>query len=273
MDVTYIYVTFCNFVYSKDLTNLLEDMEQQGQKVQVTCPNCGTTLLVKNTTGATERTINCPKCQTPIMVNFAPMNTPPSYPATPTPVAMQKVQQSGGSSKGVLIGALSGLVVVLAGLLVWLLVFKDKPAGSPATIDKTDMSTSMPSQASVSASAEPKWADAEFSASTATEASSSVKPEASIYENSYGYYGYFVGNVGDGQCDMHLEGATGTYTMNYDKHERRLERVSDGVYKAYFKSKYIGTFRGTINNDIYSGKFETPNRGTLKFELIDVSGD
>ena len=172
-----------------------------------------------------------------------------------------------------LIGVLSGLVVVLAGMLVWFLVLKDKPADRQASANEMDWQTSASPQVSVSVSAEPKWADAELSASIAPEASVSVEPEASIYEDGYGYYGYFVGNVGDGQCEMTLDGETGTYTMSYDRHERRLERVSDGVYKAYFKNKYIGTFRGSIINDVYSGKFETPKSGTLKFELIEVSGD
>ena len=37
-------------------------MEQREQSVQVTCPQCGATLLVKNVTGASERVVNCPKC-------------------------------------------------------------------------------------------------------------------------------------------------------------------------------------------------------------------
>ena len=103
------------------------------QMIQVTCPQCGVTLLVKNRTGARERVVNCPKCQQPITANFAPAPlapaaTTPVTPVAPTESAAPAPQlQGGGLGKGLLIGVLSGLVVVLAGLLVWFLLHKDKP--------------------------------------------------------------------------------------------------------------------------------------------------
>lgn len=254
-------------------------MEQQEQSVQVVCPLCGATLLVKDKTGARERVVNCPRCQQPITVSFAPKDplapaaTTPVTPVAPTESAAPAPQlQGGGSGKGLLIGVLSGLVVVLAGLLVWFLVLKDKPSGSHLKESDKGWQSSVSAEV-VSVSEAPEWENVEFSASIAPETSVSIVAEAYSYEEDYRYHGYFVGNVGDGQCEMYLDGATGSYTMSYDSHERRLERVSDGVYKAYFKNKYIGTFKGSITNDVYSGKFETPKSGTLKFELMDYSGD
>lgn len=110
-------------------------MEQREQSVRVTCPQCGATLLVKNTGGASERKVNCPKCQQPISVNFAtaeplahlapPAPVPPAPGPTPSVAPMQP--QSSGKNKAWLIGLLSGLVVILAGVLVWFLLHKDKP--------------------------------------------------------------------------------------------------------------------------------------------------
>lgn len=106
-------------------------MEQREQSVRVVCPNCGTTLSVKNMTGGAERNIICPKCQTPINVNFAAAEPPaplaPPAPAPVPPVASEQPER-GGKSKAWLIGLLSALVLALAGVLVWLLVFKNKPA-------------------------------------------------------------------------------------------------------------------------------------------------
>lgn len=105
-------------------------MEEE-QKIQVTCPNCGTTLSVKNMTGGAERNIICPKCRTPINVNFAAAEPPaplaPPAPAPVPPVASEQPERN-GKSKAWLIGLLSALVLALAGVLVWLLVFKNKPA-------------------------------------------------------------------------------------------------------------------------------------------------
>lgn len=110
-------------------------MEQREQSVQVTCPQCGATLLVKNTGGASERKVNCPKCQQPISVNFAtaeppahlapPAPVPPAPGPTPSVAPMQP--QSSGKNKAWLIGLLSALVLALAGVLVWFLLHKDKP--------------------------------------------------------------------------------------------------------------------------------------------------
>ena len=132
-------------------------MEQREQSVQVVCPKCDTKLLVKNVTGASERVVNCPKCQQSFTVSFVP--APQLAPSAPVaePVSSSQPQKRGGasSSKGLLIGVLSGLVVVLAGLLVWLLVLKDKPSSIHAeeTIEKTysqDRQTSEPPEASMS---------------------------------------------------------------------------------------------------------------------------
>ena len=103
-------------------------MEQREQSVQVTCPQCGATLLVKNTGGASERKVNCPKCQQPISVNFATAEPPVhlASPAPEPPVASEQPER-GGKSKAWLIGLLSALVLALAGVLVWFLLHKDKP--------------------------------------------------------------------------------------------------------------------------------------------------
>lgn len=138
-------------------------MEQREQSVQVVCPKCGTKLLVKNVTGVSERMVNCPKCQQLITVNFTlatpsdPAVVPPPAPvpsmmsqppascgesnvptssvqhqetSSTTPLQSQVVHPNKrkSSNRGLLIGVLSGLVVILAGVLVWFLVFKNKPA-------------------------------------------------------------------------------------------------------------------------------------------------
>lgn len=96
---------------------------EQKQKVKVVCPGCGTTLMVKNATGVAERTITCPKCQTPINVNFAVAKL--SAPTPIPPVAPEQHKQKSGSGKAWLIGVLTGLVVVLAGVLVWFMLNKN----------------------------------------------------------------------------------------------------------------------------------------------------
>lgn len=99
--------------------------------MQVVCPGCGATLLVKNRSGAAERTITCPKCQTPISVNFAaaevlvpPMPVLPPEPLeAPEPIQdpepPENVEQPsrGGSGNRWLIGLLCGIIVVLAGVV------------------------------------------------------------------------------------------------------------------------------------------------------------
>ena len=114
-------------------------MEQYIQSVQVVCPNCKTKLLVKNTAGASVRTVSCPKCQTAINVNFAAVE-----PTAPTPpMASEQLNQKSGSGKAWLIGTLSGLVVVLAGLLVWFMLNKNSS-------NSTDQFTNNETEASIS---------------------------------------------------------------------------------------------------------------------------
>lgn len=174
------------------------------------CPNCEAQLLVKNRSGATERTITCPKCQTPISVNFAAAEAPaplmpvppPEPPEAPEPIQdpepPENVEQPsrGGSGNGWLIGLLCGIIVVLAGVLVWFVLHKDTPrfdeeesvwdpaedsyVHSASVAPSVSVEASWAASASVAASAEPYYYDY---------ASTSVYPEASTSVASY--YDYY----------------------------------------------------------------------------------
>ena len=162
------------------------------EQVQIQCPNCKTVLLVKNTDGSRERVVNCPTCQTPLMVTFSGMGMVggpqpgpvPQNPQGPQPMPQPSygqgqpnpspVQENGTKKNNAwLIALLSALVLALAGVLIWLLVFKDKDKASPTSSDGSSAKTEqVSSSASASASVAP-----ETSASVAPETSSSIAPE------------------------------------------------------------------------------------------------
>lgn len=178
------------------------NMEQE-QKKQVMCPGCGATLLVNNTTGTSKRIVSCPNCQMPIVVNFGvAIPTPPPPPpsaqqvsasvATPAsasvsspaleedfPVEQEQQRQRSGRGKAWSIGLLSGFVVVLAGLLVWFLLNKDKPKYVDDDESLWVESDEIMTDAQTSASPKSDDRDWEMSASIAPEVSASVKPEVS----------------------------------------------------------------------------------------------
>ncbi len=100
-----------------------------------------------------------------------------------------------------------------------------------------------------------------------TEAVAEAAPEATYYEESND--GYYTGYVGDGFCEMTISGSSGTYTMEYGGGTRTLHRTSDGVYEAYLKNKFIGTFKGYFNNadGTYTGRFYNPRGASSAFNL------
>ena len=81
--------------------------------------------------------------------------------------------------------------------------------------------------------------------------------------------GDYTGYVGDGYCEMTISGTTGTYTMEYGGGTRTLTRTSDGVYEAYLKNKFLGTFKGSFNNadGTYTGRFYNPRGASSAFSL------
>ena len=84
------------------------------------CPQCKSVLKVTNTAGSRERTVKCPKCQTPITVQFgdAPANV--TYQATPSSMLTGKPQ----TNHKWLIVALVAVILILAGVVIGLLVSK-----------------------------------------------------------------------------------------------------------------------------------------------------
>lgn len=130
-------------------------MEQREQSARVVCPNCGTKLLVKNTAGASGRTITCPRCQAPMVVSFAaamPVSPSSRIPPQPPAAAMLQPAQASaassapdsvapepespvppkrssrpksGSSKGWLYAIIGILAVIIAGLVIYLLSVRD----------------------------------------------------------------------------------------------------------------------------------------------------
>lgn len=259
-------------------------MEQE-QKKQVMCPGCGATLLVNNTTGTSKRIVSCPNCQASIVVSFAgEMPTPPSSHIPPPPSAQQvqasvatpasapvspptlesefpvepeQQKQKGGRGKAWLIGLLSGFVVVLAGLLVWFLLNKDKPKyvddDESLWVESDEIMTDDQTSA-IPMSDDRDW---EMSASIAPEVSASVKPEASasvapeasdLYqgerqENNRLYYGCV--SDPDGYTNIRREASlTSPITKRYNTGEYLYYiPMSNGwskVYSANSTSTFIG---------------------------------
>lgn len=79
--------------------------------------------------------------------------------------------------------------------------------------------------------------------------------------------GNYVGEVGGSGCEMLINGSDGSYTMSYDGATRTLKRTGDGVYKAYLRGKFIGTFRGKFANGTYKGRFYNPKGASSPFIL------
>lgn len=79
--------------------------------------------------------------------------------------------------------------------------------------------------------------------------------------------GNYVGEVGGSGCEMLINGSDGSYTMSYDGATRTLKRTGDGVYKAYLRGKFIGTFRGKFANGTYKGRFYNPKGASSPFNL------
>lgn len=94
------------------------------KEIKVRCPHCGTTMLVKNKKDEHELIINCPKCKMPITVSFT-AQAMPAQPAYSSPTRSPERSKKG--SKAWLIGVLSGVVVILAGVLVWALLKRNAP--------------------------------------------------------------------------------------------------------------------------------------------------
>ena len=156
-------------------------------QVQIQCPNCKSVLLVKNTDGSNERVVNCPTCHTPLMVSFGnmaansasqPYNQTP-YPPGPMPAGMGPMPQGGPTQQPIsekpkknntwVIALLAVLVLALAGVLIWLLVFKDSK--------KSESTQSNSSEASIYQTEKISSAQASVSASVEPEASASVEPD------------------------------------------------------------------------------------------------
>ncbi len=157
------------------------------EQVQIQCPNCKSVLLVKNTDGSRERVVNCPTCHTPLMVTFSgmgmvggtqpgpmpqnpqgsqPMPQPSYGQGQPNPSPGQEISPK--KNNAWLIALLSALVLALAGVLIWLLVFKDKDKASTTS---TEGSATKTEQVSSSASG---------NASVAAEVSASASVISSI---------------------------------------------------------------------------------------------
>ena len=246
-------------------------MEQE-QKKQVMCPGCGATLLVNNTTGTSERIVCCPNCQTPIVVNFGvaiptpppshilppppppsaqqvsasvatPASAPVSSPALEEdfPVEQEQQRQRSGRGKAWLIGLLSGFVVVLAGLLVWFLLNKDKPKYVDDDESLWVESDEIMTDAQTSAS--PKSDDRNW------EMSASVVPEASDLSQDVqqGNSGLYYGRVSDpnGYTNIRREASINSpITRRYNSGEYLYYiPMSNGwskVYSANRSSTFIG---------------------------------
>ncbi|MBQ4139005.1 MAG: hypothetical protein II592_05630 [Muribaculaceae bacterium] len=184
-------------------------MEQQ---VQIQCPNCHTTLMVKNLNNTSERIINCPKCQTPIQVVFGATQAPnPPYnpqgnmpvgtPPPPAPITEPAAPAKGNGNKTLVIVLLSLLVAALAGVLIWLLLIKDKDKASSdsetssSSVKQYEMaSTSVAPEASASASV--VALDDEIPEISAY-ASASVAPETYSRDYSLPYLGNSSYGVGE----------------------------------------------------------------------------
>lgn len=184
-------------------------MEQQ---VQIQCPNCHTTLMVKNLNNTSERIINCPKCQTPIQVVFGATQAPnPPYnpqgnmpvgtPPPPAPITEPAAPAKGNGNKTLVIVLLSLLVAALAGVLIWLLLIKDKDKTSSdsetssSSVKQYEMaSTSVAPEASASASV--VALDDEIPEISAN-ASASVAPETYSRDYSLPYLGNSSYGVGE----------------------------------------------------------------------------
>ena len=191
------------------IDKILLIMEQQ---VQIQCPNCHTTLMVKNLNNTSERIINCPKCQTPIQVVFGATQAPnPPYnpqgnmpvgtPPPPAPITEPAAPAKGNGNKTLVIVLLSLLVAALAGVLIWLLLIKDKEKTSSdsetssSSVKQYEMaSTSVAPEASASASV--VALDDEIPEISAN-ASASVAPETYSRDYSLPYLGNSSYGVGE----------------------------------------------------------------------------
>lgn len=61
------------------------------QKIRIKCPHCKVTLDVRNSTGAAEKEITCPNCNTNLMVKFKQPIAPPQPANTEAPTAPDSV--------------------------------------------------------------------------------------------------------------------------------------------------------------------------------------
>ena len=202
-------------------------------QVQIQCPNCKSVLLVKNTDGSNERVVNCPTCHTPLMVSFGnmaanagsqPYNQTP-YPSGPMPAGTGPMPQGGPTQQPIsnepkknntwVIALLAALVLALAGVLIWLLVFKDKDAS--ATTD------SEPAKVEMSSSG---------SASTQT----SVAPEASLASISPEASASSVAISDDDIPEIPEESVSTSYSLPY------LGNSSNGIGEKLYNKLGISSF-------------------------------
>jgi predicted Zn finger-like uncharacterized protein len=84
------------------------------------CPQCKSVLKVTNTAGSRERTVKCPKCQTPITVQFGDVPANATYQASPSSTQAKTPQKN----HKWLIAALVAVILILAGVVIGLLVSK-----------------------------------------------------------------------------------------------------------------------------------------------------
>ena len=90
------------------------------EQVIIECPQCKSVLKVTNTAGSRERTVKCPKCQTPITVQFGDAPANATYQPSPSSTLTGTPQKN---HKG-LIAALVAVILILAGVVIGLLVSK-----------------------------------------------------------------------------------------------------------------------------------------------------
>ena len=91
------------------------------------CPQCKSVLKVTNTTGSRERTVKCPKCQTPITVQFGDVPANATYQASPSSTQAKTPQKN----HKWLIAALVAVILILAGVVIGLLVSKGAKQETP----------------------------------------------------------------------------------------------------------------------------------------------
>lgn len=234
------------------------------QEVQVKCPNCNSTLKIKNVDNSAERIINCPKCMTPIKVAFSaaipetpiPSETmPPSpysspLPPPPAPLAPKK------NNNTWLIVIMSILIAALAGVLIWLLVFKDK---EPSRIHHSsddeieEYSTAASAQASVSAQAS---ASAEFppeaSASQYIEASASAKAEP-----------YYRGEASVGSYES-------SYSLPYIGNS--YYNIGEKLYNRLSSSGFVNVYSGMTGKDFESIRYMDQSKSSNQLKVENSDG-